>query len=603
MKAVNGLCLELGRFKKQADIRLKQLELENFGTRLWHKEPRLWLDPDEKTELPMGWLFLTVRMINALPALEKFKKEISEAGFEDLVLLGMGGSSLAPYVMQKTFKDAKGLRLHVLDSTDPETIKKTEAGIDLKKTLFIVSSKSGTTAEVTAFYNYFYYRLHMLKGEKAGENFITITDEGSPLVETARRKKFRQVFINFPGIGGRFSALSFFGMVPAILMGIDVKQLLERAQQMATACGPAVPVDQNPGIILGTAIAELAIRGRDKLTYDLPPEMSSFGLWLEQLLAESTGKNGKGILPLNGHPFTDIETYSRDRVFLQYGFMGRQDEIRAMLRENVISHNFPVINIRMEDVLDLGKEFFRWEIATATAGSILGINPFDQPNVEESKQFTNGLLKKAEEEGKFPEKEPCLTEGTLSFFTLFQSNSAVELLDTFFSTAHTHDYITLQAYLPEEAEVERLLSEIQISLQLTSNLAVHTQFGPRYLHSTGQYHKGGPATGIFIQFISSSNVDIQIPEKNYSFGMLKRAQAFGDREALLAKGRRVILVDVGEDMIKGLTAFEKLCTKLHIHVQEDLKKPHRKRIRKQSVFEMRPKKKQETLVATMVVKR
>jgi transaldolase/glucose-6-phosphate isomerase len=559
MNTGNGLSLALGKYQKRVDARLKLMQNKKFVQRLWDKDETLFGKDKNSANMPMGWLSLPDKMLEVLPSIDKFCEEIRKSGFDHAVLLGMGGSSLAPLVFQKTFGDSvKGMKLTVLDTTEPETIKKIENEINIPTTLFIVSSKSGTTAEVSAFYEYFYYRVSVSKREKAGENFIAITDEGSPLVQLATRKNFRKIFINFSDVGGRFSALSYFGLVPAALMGINVKEILLRAKAMAVSCGPLVPEHENTGVLLGTAIAEMAMKGCDKLTYIIPEELDSFGLWLEQLIAESTGKEGKGILPFNGLPLSATGSYGKDRFFVKIGFLGEQNDLQSLLPSDLIAIKYPFINILLKDELDLGKEFFRWEIATATAGAILGIDPFDQPNVQESKKFTDKLLRKVEEEGQLPKMEPSLTENSIIYYGPQKNENGKLLLEDLLKTAGTGDYITFQAYLPEEPGVQKLLDEMKKIIQKNLKLPVSVQFGPRYLHSTGQYHKGGPNTGHFIQFICSSAVDIDIPEHNYTFGMLKRAQAIGDREALMKHKRKVVLIDLGEDIESGLSSFKRV---------------------------------------------
>lgn len=581
MNAGNGLSLELGKYQKHINIRLKEMQDQGFVKRLWNKDDSLWMKGNVKSDistLSMGWLNVTNKMINNLPLIKEFCETIKLEGFTHIVLLGMGGSSLTPLVFQKTFlskesngqSSAENIEFIVLDSTEPEMVRNVENKINISKTLFIVASKSGNTAEVMAFYNYFFKQVYAVKGERTGDNFIAITDEGSPLSELAIRQKFRKSFINFTDIGGRYSALSYFGILPAALMGVNVKELLERTLIMINACGSEVPASQNPGVILGAAIAELATQGHDKLTYLLPSSLSSFGLWLEQLLAESTGKNHKGILPLNGDPLVENNIYGKDRLFFQLELSGKKNELQSRKLKELVSLDHPLIGIQINDELDLGMEFFRWEIATATAGSILGINPFDQPNVQESKKCTNRLLKILEQDGKLPDMKPTLKENSVQYYyepqktdlsvsdLLFNPEGAKSLMETFLKLTKPGEYISIQAYLPEETVINKGISEIQQSLQKSLQVAVTSEFGPRYLHSTGQYYKGGPNTGLFIQLICSTADDIQIPGCTYSFGLLKRAQAIGDREALIKNKRRVILIDLEHDPVKGLNSFKQV---------------------------------------------
>ncbi|MDF2436646.1 MAG: hypothetical protein K0Q95_1022 [Bacteroidota bacterium] len=555
MTSGNGLSLNIGKYQKGLEIQLKKMQEEDFVQRLWNKDRDLFLkEKNPSAEVLMGWLNLPEKMMGALPEINDFCKSVRHAGFDHVVLLGMGGSSLAPLVFQKTIGESKsGLKLTVLDTTEPETIKEIENSINITNTLFLVSSKSGNTAEVMAFYEYFYDRVHNIKREKAGENFVAITDEGSPLVTIANQKQFRKVFINLPEIGGRYSALSYFGMVPAALMGINVKEILTRAKNIAMSWGATVPVKENCAFVLGAAMAIMAKQGCEKLTYLMPEEFNSFGLWLEQLIAESTGKEGKGIMPFNGYPLSKETSYGNDRFFVRYGLSGQANHLMDM--QSVIV-KFPFVTITVKDELDLGKEFFRWELATAVAGAVLELNPFDQPNVQESKKCTDTILKQIEKEKQLPAMQPALIEDSLTYYYNEKKQNGKHLFEEMLKTAGAGDYITFQAYLPEQPAVEMYLNEMHKTIQSNLNIAVSTQFGPRYLHSTGQYHKGGPNNGYFIQLVCSSGVDISIPGKPYTFGMLKRAQAIGDREALMQHGRKVIMVDLGEDYVKGLSALK-----------------------------------------------
>ncbi|MCE3280266.1 MAG: hypothetical protein K0S44_2457 [Bacteroidetes bacterium] len=563
----NELFLSLGKYQKRIDARLRLMQNKNFVQRLWNKDATLFGKEKPSESILMGWLELPDKMLDVLPSINEFCKEIRNEGFDHVVLLGMGGSSLAPLVFQKTFAESlNGLKFTVLDTTEPETIKKIENEVNIPTTLFIVASKSGSTAEVNAFYEYFYYRVAATKRDRAGENFIAITDSGSPLVQLAARKKFRKTFINFSDVGGRFSALSYFGIVPAALMGINVKEILLRAKAMAVACGPLVPASENSAVVLGTAMAELSLKGCDKLTYLMPEELSSFGLWMEQLVAESTGKEDKGVLPFNGQPLCSQDSYGSDRFFVNTIF---SEEISKSSDHPVFLNDFPHIDIFIKDKLDLGKEFIRWEIATATAGAVLDIDPFDQPNVQESKMYTDKLLKIVEKEGQLPKMEPSLIENGIIYYAPDKRENAKDLIETLLNTAGGGSYLAFQAYLPEEEGVQKNLNDMQKIIQTNLKIAVSSQFGPRYLHSTGQFHKGGPNTGYFIQFVSNSTVDINIPENKYSFGMLKRAQAIGDREALMKHNRKVILVDLGEDYINGLNTFKHVIETLQPAVNND----------------------------------
>jgi glucose-6-phosphate isomerase len=549
----NRATLELGKYQLTVNDRLKRLEKEKFAERLWQKDPGLFQAQNESLpEIAMGWINIVEKMEKEIPAIRSFAKEISDSGFNHIVLLGMGGSSLAPLVFSDIFKNQKNtIRFTVLDTTDPETISKTTKEVNIA-TLFIVSSKSGSTAEIKALYDYFYAMMVGLKKEKAGENFVAITDENSPLSILATNKKFRKIFINASDIGGRYSALSYFGLVPAALIGVDIHEVLKRTQSMMALCSPEVPLSKNPGIVLGTALAELALAGHDKLLYTVSPELGSFGWWLEQLIAESTGKYNKGILPID-HRSSKGDLTPTDKVFLQIGMLHKMSEEKK--EKNL---NAPLIRICLENELEIGAEFFRWEIATATAGAILEINPFDQPNVEDSKKITSEILHQISIIGQLPPMEVSFIQDSVRYYSTQKANNGQLLMENFFTSSKPTDYIVLQAYLPENNDTNHALSLIAEELEKNLRLPVSIQFGPRYLHSTGQYHKGGPNNGFFIQFISSADDELEIPGRNYTFGTLKKAQAIGDRQALLDHNRNVMLVDTGKRIQHSLRCFQKL---------------------------------------------
>ncbi|MFL5753845.1 MAG: glucose-6-phosphate isomerase [Bacteroidia bacterium] len=557
-----GISLGPGSYRHRVDEMIKLLEEDKFVERLWNKERELWIKGvgKEKDDVLLGWLDVIPEMQRELSSIEDFVREVKEEGFTQAVVLGMGGSSLAPLVFNCTFPFSdKGLKLTVLDSTDPATIADVESKLDLKSTLFIVSSKSGSTTEVNAFFNYFYYKVARVKHEKTGDNFAAITDEGSPLAVLAKDKKFRKLFLNFPEIGGRFSALSYFGLVPAALMGVSIKEILDRALIASEACRNRI-ISDNPGVLLGVILGELALEGKNKLTYSLPQELSSFGLWMEQLLAESTGKEGVGILPVKFDE-TDAHAPGSDRFFVNLELKPAALSLQKDLDNSFISH--PLIKLGMDDLMDLGQQFFIWEIATATAGYILELNPFDQPDVQSSKKCTSDLLNKIKAEGEQDALRPLVVEGPLSFYTKDYSIGIAEsLLACFLSPAGFGNYLAILAYLPEEGSVTEGLIQVQDKLKNCFALPVTCEFGPRYLHSTGQLHKGGPEGGIFLQFISETVNDIHIPGEDYTFGTLIKAQAVGDMQALQDKGRRVMLVNLGEDVKEGLLLFNDLLRKV-----------------------------------------
>ncbi len=550
-----------GEYQTAIQDRLANMAETHFSRQLWQKDPSLWKsDPKDQEEIrnALGWLHVAEKMEDNLKELNTFKDEILDAGFRHVLHMGMGGSSLTPLVFARIFTpDPQALPLTVLDSTDPATILKVSRALPLKDTLFIIASKSGTTAEPLAFAEYFYQKVCKIKGERAGENFCVITDPGTPLVQMARERGYRKTFLNFADIGGRYSALSYFGLVPATLMGVNVGELLERALRMRHACDSCAPTGENPGLMLGAALGELARNyKRNKLTFLMPKALSPLGLWLEQLLAESTGKEDTGILPVSGEPIGEPADYGDDRVFVYIRMKDTTDKILersvAYLRET----GQPLITITLDDVLDLGQEFFRWEIATATAGAILGINAFNQPNVQESKDNTNRLLALVRTQGKLPEEKPTLVKDPLKLYFKETASTIPATLKQFLVQSRPGDYLALMAYIPENPANQRALQEIRSMLQDGLHIPTTLGYGPRFLHSTGQFHKGGPNTGLFLQLTAEDARDVPIPGAPYTFGVFKRAQALGDLEALKKHGRRVGHIDIGKDIKQGLAALK-----------------------------------------------
>lgn len=562
---MTGQVLNIGDYVNAVKERIRSLEGEQVNLRLWRKDPSLWkADPENQKIIrnALGWLNVAQKMEENLDDLRQWTAEFRAAGFRHVVHMGMGGSSLAPLTFQRLFSQVPGaLPLTVLDTTDPATILKIERGVPIGETLFINASKSGTTAEPLAFGEYFYAKVRALKGNRAGENFVAITDPGTPLVKLAKERGFRRIVPGCEDIGGRYSALSPFGLVPVAMMGINIGELLARALRMVRACGPAVAMMENPGFVLGAVLGELALRGRDKLTLCLPESLSHLGLWLEQLLAESTGKEGKGILPVAGEPLGFPSIYGEDRLFIHIRLLEAIDEPLENFIRELKQAGQPVVTIHLENPLDLVQEFFRWEVATAVAGAILKINPFDQPNVQESKDNTNRLLALVRRDGKLPEVAAALKEGPLSFYTLEKARNAPDLLKTFLSQARPGDFFALQAYLPEEPPITQALQNLRKPLRDRLGLATTSGYGPRFLHSTGQFHKGGPNTGLFLQLMADDAEDAPIPGTSYSFGLFKRAQALGDLEALQKHGRRVLRVHLGADVTKGLEVLAQLIHK------------------------------------------
>jgi transaldolase/glucose-6-phosphate isomerase len=551
----------LGNYHKAVQDRITDLETTHFSTRLWQKDPSLWKsDSKDQEEIrnALGWLHVAEKMEENLRELNAFKNEILNAGFRHVLHIGMGGSSLTPLVFERIFTPATdALPLTVLDSTYPATILKIEKALPLADTLFIVASKSGTTAEPLAFADYFYQKVKQIKGKLAGENFCVITDPGTPLVKMAQERAFRKTFLNFADIGGRYSALSYFGLVPAALMGIDVSELLARALRMVHACASCVPARQNPGLILGAALGELAKNHkRNKVTFLVPKEISSLGLWLEQLLAESTGKEGTGLLPVAGEPLGEPTVFGEDRIFVYIRMKDAADNVLERGVSSLSKAGQPVITIDLDDPLDLGQEFFRWEIATATAGAILGINAFNQPNVQESKDNTNRLLAIVRDRGKLPEEKPSLIKDPLKLYIDEKATTVPEMLKRFLAQACSGDYLAVMAYIIENPANDEALQDIRIMLQDRMHITTTLGYGPRFLHSTGQFHKGGPNTGLFLQLTVDDVEDVPIPGAPYTFGIFKHAQALGDLEALQKHGRRVGRVHLGSNINRGLAVLK-----------------------------------------------
>jgi transaldolase/glucose-6-phosphate isomerase len=533
--------------------------------RLWQQDASLWTGSDEANWL--GWLDIVDEQIAHRDQLRKVAEDIQSAGFQHVLLLGMGGSSLCPEVLRMTFGKIPGFpELHVLDSTDPAQVKKFESHVDIAKTLFIVSSKSGSTLEPNIFKQYFFERTKQVVGaEKAGSHFIAITDPGSKMQKVAEADHFRAIFPGRPSIGGRYSALSNFGMVPAAVMGLDTKKFLDRAAEMIRACGEGVSVEENPGAVLGIILGTAAVARHDKVTIITSPGISDLGAWLEQLLAESTGKLGKGIIPVDREQLAGPEAYGNDRVFvhirLESEVDAEQDAGVAALEK--IGH--PVVRIVIADIYDLGQEFFRWEIATAVAGSILGINAFNQPDVEASKIATRNLTTEYEKTNSLPAEKPVVEDGGIKVFT--DEKNAAELakaaddkslsgyLKAHLERIKAGDYFAVLAYVQMKSEHEAKLQEIRHVVRDKRRVATCLGFGPRFLHSTGQAYKGGPNSGVFLQITCDDAVDLPVPGQKYTFGVVKAAQARGDFQVLAERGRRALRVHLGPDVKAGLATL------------------------------------------------
>ena len=535
--------------------------------RLWSHDQALWTGGDEDRWL--GWLGVAMDQLSHGHRFTALQDDIRAAHFTDAVLLGMGGSSLCPEVLSLTFaSQTAGLpRLRVLDSTDPQQIKALANDLDLEKTLFFVSSKSGTTLEPNIFAAYFHARVTELVGaEEAGRQFIAITDPGSALQELAERDGYRAVFHGLPSIGGRYSALSDFGMIPGAASGVDVIALLDNAERMAHACAACVPAADNPGLVLGAIIGACATSGRDKLTLVTSSGIRDFGAWLEQLLAESTGKHGKGVIPVDREPLGEPDVYGPDRLFVYLRLASEHDDEQDAKVGALEDAGHPVVRIPVYSVYHLGDEFFRWEFATAVAGSIIGIDPFDQPDVEDAKIAARRLTEAYERTGSLPELEPFHEGEGVGLFAderntkeirkeAHQDASFGGLLAAHLSRVQPGDYVALLAYVPMTREHEALLSEIRVLIRDHLGAATCVGFGPRFQHSTGQVYKGGPNSGVFVQVTCHDTVELQVPGHSYTFGTVKEAQARGDFDVLASRDRRALRIHLATGATEGLEAL------------------------------------------------
>jgi len=553
----------LGPYARQVEASLADLAKRDAVARIWAKDPTLWKsDPGHQQIIrnSLGWLTVMPTVRQRAANLAGFAVEVGQAGFTHVLLLGMGGSSLCPDVLRLTFGRAKGFpTLAVLDTTDPLSVRALEQSVDLSRTLFIVASKSGTTPEITAFYQYFFARILALRRDRAGEQFIAITDPGTVLDHAGATAKFRHVFLNPPDIGGRYSALSFFGMVPATLIGVDILRLLDRAERMAQACAASVPIRDNPGAWLGAVMGALAKAGRDKLTFICSPEIASFGYWVEQLIAESTGKDGTGILPVEGEVVGGPGAYGNDRAFVYLRFETSRGRNLDEAVKTLERAGYPVVTIRLQDLYDLGAEFFRWEFATAVAGAVIGVNPFDQPNVQESKDNTKRLIGEFQAVGRLPEGKPIFSDGPIRLYGDAATASALKGAKTLPDALTGHvrrikagDYVALTAYLQATAAHAEVLAAIRLHVRERFRVATTLGYGPRFLHSTGQLHKGGGDNGVFLQFTVDDPMDLSVPGEPYTFGLMKAAQALGDLQSLQSRKRRALRIHITGNVEAGL---------------------------------------------------
>jgi glucose-6-phosphate isomerase len=547
---------EEGVQQAQFESALAVLKANNVVARIWQKDASVWSTAADHVKIisnSLGWLTVPGQVLSRVTELTSFAAEVRAAGFTHAVVLGMGGSSLCPEVLRQSFGLQPGYpQLLVLDSTVPAAVAHIEAQVKLESTLFIVASKSGSTTEPQMFERYFYDRVKQVKGAKVGENFIAVTDPGTLLENQAKELGYRKTFVNWPDIGGRYSALSFFGMVPFAVMGGDVATLLERAVAAATACKND-DVAANPGASLGVLLGTLANKGADKLTLVTSKEIASLGLWIEQLVAESTGKEGKGIVPVAGEAVGDVADYGSDRVFVNITVGAGEAAINAKLTA-LESSGFPVVHQQLSGPLDLGATFFVWEFATAVASSLLKIDAFDQPNVQESKDNTKRLLGEFVAHGALPQQAPVVEDGALKLYsedkTLGTTLDAV--VAAHLKKVHAGDYVAITQYFVETPEAEALVQQLRLAVRAKTHAATTTGYGPRFLHSTGQLHKGGGNNGVFLQLTSQDAKDVAIPREPFGFSVLKQAQSLGDLESLVQHKRRAVRVDLGVDVVAGL---------------------------------------------------
>ncbi|MCY4370394.1 MAG: hypothetical protein OXF41_13525 [bacterium] len=542
---IPAISFALGGLTERVNGRLASWDADRYGPRMWAKDHRLW----SAAEIPeltnrLGWLRLP-RETGQVDGIEEFAGGVPDDA-DRVVLLGMGGSSLAPEVYQATFGNAEGYpELVVLDSTHPEAVRAVRAGTDLERALFVIASKSGGTIETLSLFRYFWDQVSAVSDDP-GSRFVALTDPGSGLEALARERDFRRIFATPPDVGGRYSALTAFGLVPAALIGMDIRQLLARSAAMAEACGPDVPASHNPALRLAAAIGEAALAGRDKLTYVCSPSVAAFGAWVEQLVAESTGKNGTGIVPVAGEPLGGHRVYADDRLFVHMAVVGEDPAGRPAALETLQAAGHPVIRVTLGDLYDLGAELFRSEMAVAAAGSVLGINPFDQPDV----QIAKDLAKKA--------MSPEGLGGTIDEVSTDDPRTLRDRLSRWFATLRSGDYVGIHAYLPMAGPAGPALDRMAVRLRDRSRTAVTLGYGPRFLHSTGQLHKGGGGNGLFLQIVDYPSPGVVVPEAGFTFGKLIEGQAAGDFQALSGRDRRVLRIRLAGDRLGALGTVEEL---------------------------------------------
>jgi transaldolase / glucose-6-phosphate isomerase len=535
----------------RVEERLSSWKKMNFSRRLWAKDPTLWASPQTPGITDrLGWLNLPELMFDKIPEMEAFAEDVKAEGFTHIILLGMGGSSLAPEVFQKTFGNRRGFpELTVLDTTHPVAVDSLEKKLDLSQSLFLVSSKSGTTVEPLSFFRYFWSKVGR-NTNTPGRHFVAITDPGTSLERLARERSFRRIFLAYPEVGGRYSALTEFGLVPAALIGMDVLQLLASAREAAKNNAFNVPENEASGIVLGAALGETA-KHRDKLTIFTSPSLASFPDWLEQLIAESTGKEGKGIVPVANESLVPPGDYGKDRLFVSFILLNDQAaEIEARMK-TLEKAGHPTIQITLKDKVSLGQEIFHWEIAVAAAGAILGINPFNQPDVDLAKELARQAMAERKENGFKAANIP-------NAISAADARKLSPALESWIAQAQPGDYIALQAYLPPTEKITQALQNLRLDLLKRTKVATTLGYGPRFLHSTGQLHKGGPNEALILQLVDEPALDLEVPETDYSFNTLIQAQSLGDYQALKQRGRRVLRLNLKHDPLGGLERIRDL---------------------------------------------
>lgn len=541
----------------KVEIRLKNWDDNKIASRIWKHDPTIWKEkPEDDKELSnrLGWLHLAEDMKKEIGGITAFAEEI-KGNFENVVLLGMGGSSLAPEVFSKTFGSKEGYpKLSILDSTHPLSVRRILDNYNIAKTLFVVSSKSGGTIETMSFFHTFFNAVKEIN-QDPGKQFIALTDPGSGLEKMATENKFLKIFSTPPEVGGRFSALTAFGMVPAALIGMDIEKFIAEAAIMTDACGSGCDVKVSPGFYLGALIGELALEGVNKVTFFASPQISSFSAWVEQLVAESTGKDNVGILPVADEEFGGIEYYGKDRFFVYIKLTGDNNAKTDSAVEQLKNAGLPLLEVTLTDKYQLAQEFFRWEMATASSGQVLKINPFDQPNVQLAKTLAGESLAAYKATGSLPVKESVLTEGDTVLYSETGAASIKEAVTEFLKQSGQGSYVAINGFIPMTEENVVTLESFRIKIRNKYKVATTVGFGPRFLHSTGQLHKGDSNKGLFIVITTDAGNDLEVPGQGYSFGTLIAAQGQGDLKALINCGRKTLHLHIKTDMAKAIESL------------------------------------------------